>query len=81
MVTLISITYWWPVLVAIAFILLQAFVGFKYKVKLSFALTILFTVFTFFVSTFFNLVIIHVFLCVLFWSLSFLTYFQRSKTF
>ncbi|KGR74320.1 hypothetical protein CD29_18805 [Ureibacillus manganicus DSM 26584] len=76
-----SITYWWPVLVAIAYIPLMALVGFEYKVKLSFALTSIFTGFTFFVATFFNLVAIHIMLCVLFWVLSFAVYFQRSKIF
>jgi len=71
------ITYWWPVLVTFVVIIMQAHVSLKWQLWRSFGITILFTIFTFYVASFFNLVFILVITCIVFWVLSAAVYYQR----
>ncbi|RNC97472.1 hypothetical protein [Lysinibacillus halotolerans] len=72
-----SIIYWWPILIAIVFIVFQAMVSIKRRVLWSLVLSTLFTGFTLFAFSFFNLVVILVFFCVISWAISLVTYFTR----
>ncbi|CAM5215607.1 hypothetical protein UACE39S_02506 [Ureibacillus acetophenoni] len=71
------ITYWWPIILTVVFITIQAMVSMKRWVVWSFVLSLLFTAFTIFAFSFFNLVVILVFVCFISWAIPLVTYFTR----